>query len=266
MQAPNLLHYPLSPLSLTMPAILKPLLGLALLFGRLRAQTPYETLCSSPPSQPDELEPGVMATYQCDHAFYTDDWTGESSSADTPRACALQCARWSSEGRCGWQNNICYRYKAGKNSAMRFGGVAIQIQEFHDTDDPSINPEKTPEKECSSELNACSAEKSIIDNQLGACNTEKGTISKKLEQCDANSKMSTATLQAQLASCKAEQTALNGNISKCRADAAAKANDLQARLDQHLNCTYTSQKRKTPKVSHMINPKFSRRQDPWRPL
>lgn len=111
-----------------MLSILKPLLGLALFFGRLQAETPYEALCNSPPSQPQELEPGVTVTYKCGHAFWPEDWTREKSFAATPKACALQCAQWSSEGRCGWQDNVCYLYNAGKNSASMLGGVAIYVK------------------------------------------------------------------------------------------------------------------------------------------
>jgi hypothetical protein len=150
-----------------MPAVIKSLLGLALFFGRLQAELSYETLCSSPPSQPEELGPGVTATYQCDHAFYTADWNGGSSFARTPKECALQCAQWSSEGRCGWQSDTCYQYNAGKNSAPRAGGVAIYIKKTTN----SVPDCSTITQECNRNLTANLDTIKLLQHEKEDCET-----------------------------------------------------------------------------------------------
>ncbi|PVH98165.1 hypothetical protein DM02DRAFT_657567 [Periconia macrospinosa] len=187
-----------------MPPIAKALLGLVLFFGRLQAQTPYETLCDSPPSQPEELELGITVKYQCGRGFPQAEWAGDSSHAGTPRECALECSQWSPEGRCGWLKGGCYRYNAGAISTARLGGVAIYI-------------EKTPSPvpDCSAIQDECDrdskTQQGTITKLQGDLNTERGTITKL--QGDLITERGTITkLQGDLITERGTITKLQGDL------------------------------------------------------
>lgn len=75
-----------------------PLVGLTLLLGLTNTQGAYDSICNTPPVGEVDVEPGVVATYDCETWHHTAQYAGKSVTTTTPEICASECAKRSPEG------------------------------------------------------------------------------------------------------------------------------------------------------------------------
>ncbi|CAI7571697.1 unnamed protein product [Penicillium pancosmium] len=148
------------------------LVGLTLLSGLANAQSAYDNICSTAPVGEQDVEPGIVATYECETWHHTGHYAQSSVTATTPEICASECAKRSPEGPCTWYTNTCYFYNAG---APTVAAVAPDSEAVSINTRKDWNKLKVAYDTLEADYNTCESDKSVLNSQLATCQANLGT-------------------------------------------------------------------------------------------